>query len=95
MILFPELHPLPRRARPLLAATLLLALAACASNGGLQPQGRLLDDASLHSERTLATRDLAVAAFPARDWWRGFGDPQLDALVAEALAGHPSLDAAD
>ena len=83
------------RARPLLPAALALALAACASNGGLQPQGRLLDAASLHSERTLATNDLSVADFPASDWWRGFGDTQLDALVAEGLAGHPSLDAAD
>ena len=86
---------LRRRGRTLLPATLVLALAACASSGGLQPQGRLLDADSLHSERTLATSDLAVAAFPASDWWRAFGDPQLDALVAEALAGHPSLDAAD
>ncbi len=30
----------------------------------------------------------------AADWWRGFGDPQLDALVAQAVAGNPSLDAA-
>lgn len=86
---------LRRRARPLLPATLVLALAACASSGGLQPQGRLLDAGDLHSERTLATSDLSVAGFPASDWWRAFGDPQLDALVAEGLAGHPSLDAAD
>lgn len=94
MTTFP-LHTLPRRARSLLPSALALALAACASSGGLQPQGRLLDADALHSERTLATSDLAVAGFPASDWWRGFGDPQLDALVAEALAGHPSLDAAD
>ena len=30
----------------------------------------------------------------AADWWRGFGDPQLDRLVADAVAGNPSLDAA-
>ena len=30
----------------------------------------------------------------ADDWWRGFGDPQLDRLVADAVAGNPSLDAA-
>lgn len=45
---------LRRRGRTLLPATLVLALAACASSGGLQPQGRLLDADSLHSERTLA-----------------------------------------
>nr|WP_235516716.1 efflux transporter outer membrane subunit [Sphingomonas sp. Leaf28] len=35
-------------------------------------------------------RPTAIAA----DWWRGFGDPQLDRLVADAVAGNPSLDAA-
>ncbi len=30
----------------------------------------------------------------AADWWRGFGDPQLDRLVKDAVAGNPSLDAA-
>jgi NodT family efflux transporter outer membrane factor (OMF) lipoprotein len=30
----------------------------------------------------------------AADWWRGFGDPQLDRLVNDAVAGNPSLDAA-
>jgi len=89
------LFSLPRRARPLVPAVLALALAACASSGGLQPQGRLLDADSLHSEHTLATSDLTAAGFPASDWWRAFGDPQLDTLVAEGLAGHPSLDAAD
>ncbi len=95
MISFSLSPSLRRHARPLLPAALVLALAACASSGGLQPQGRLLDADSLHSEHTLATSDLSVAGFPASDWWRAFGDPQLDALVAEGLAGHPSLDAAD
>ena len=29
-----------------------------------------------------------------REWWRAFGDPQLDRLVADALAGSPTLEAA-
>ncbi|MCL7714273.1 efflux transporter outer membrane subunit [Stenotrophomonas mori] len=95
MIPIPASSFLPRAARPLLPAVLALALAACASSGGLQPQGRLLEADSLRSERTLATSDLSVSGFPASDWWRSFGDPQLDVLVAEGLAGHPSLDAAD
>lgn len=28
------------------------------------------------------------------DWWRDFGDPQLDRLVADAVTGNPSLDIA-
>lgn len=38
---------------------------------------------------------LSEAGFPRQDWWRAFGDPQLDALVAEALEGTPDLAAAD
>lgn len=30
----------------------------------------------------------------APDWWRAIGDPQLDRLVTDALAGNPSLDVA-
>ncbi len=30
----------------------------------------------------------------AADWWHGFGDPQLDRLVGDAVANSPSLDAA-
>jgi NodT family efflux transporter outer membrane factor (OMF) lipoprotein len=35
-----------------------------------------------------------VAPVIAADWWHGFGDPQLDRLVGDAVAGSPSLDAA-
>jgi len=41
---------------------------------------------------------LGLSATPAPaiagDWWRSFGDPQLDRLVSDALAGNPSLDTA-
>lgn len=30
----------------------------------------------------------------AGDWWQAFGDPQLDRIVADALAGNPQLDLA-
>lgn len=94
------MNPIPyptlrRSGRALLLSALALALAACASSRGLNPQGHVLDVDSLHSERTLADSDLSAAGFPAQDWWKALGDPQLDALIAEGLAGHPSLDAAD
>lgn len=94
------MNPIPhstlrRSGRALLVSALALALAACASSRGLNPQGHVLDVDSLHSERTLADTDLSAAGFPAQDWWKALGDAQLDALVAEGLAGHPSLDAAD
>jgi len=45
---------------------------------------------------SVAALGLASDAGPviASDWWRSFGDPQLDRLVRDAVAGSPSLDAA-
>lgn len=85
----------PRFSRPLLVGVLVLALAACASSRGLQPQGRLLDMDGLQAGQTLAGGGLSASGFPAADWWRALGDPQLDALVAEGLRNSPSLDVAD
>jgi len=72
--------------RQLVASVSLLALAACSipSNG---PPPTLTDAAQV-----------GIANGPAAtidsEWWRAFGDPQLDALVSQALAGNPSLAAA-
>jgi len=74
---------------------LAIALAGCASTGGLEPAARPRDLDSHATSRSLAGTPLSEAAFPALDWWRAFGDPQLDTLVSEALAGSPSLAAAD
>src|ERR687886_248578 len=76
-----------------LALALTLLVAACASTHGLQPQGRLLDADSLAASRALGHG--SDARFPQSDWWKSFGDAQLDALIDEALTGTPSLDAAD
>ena len=75
------------------AAALTLALAACASSGGLHPEGTPTDPSTLHAERSLA--QLSAAAWPAADWWTGLGDRQLDALIAEALQDNPGLGVAD
>ena len=43
-----------------------------------------------------STLGLSAGPAPAvaADWWRGFGDPLLDRLVGDAVAGNPTLDAA-
>ena len=69
-------------------------LAACASDGGLQPQARLLDANHLSAQATLSQASLSVAAWPPRDWWRRYSDAQLDQIIDEALAGSPALRAA-
>jgi NodT family efflux transporter outer membrane factor (OMF) lipoprotein len=77
------------------ATALTLALAACASGGSLQPNGRALDAASLQAGRSLAGVRLSPAGWPTADWWTALGDPQLDALIDEALQDNPGLAVAD
>lgn len=70
-----------------------LLLAACASPHGLHTQGQALDAASLQGP-TFSGK-LSPAAWPASDWWNRLGDPQLDALIEEALRSNPDLQVAD
>ena len=84
------------RLQILAAATgLSLALAGCVSSGGLHPEGTLTDATSLKSDRSLSGATLSPAAWPANDWWTGLGDPQLSALITEALKDNPTLAVAD
>jgi NodT family efflux transporter outer membrane factor (OMF) lipoprotein len=78
----------------LLGAALAAALCACVDRGGWQAAAQLAP-AQLTVDRTLSGAPVEAAAWPADGWWHSFGDPQLDALVAEAIAGSPSLTAAE
>jgi NodT family efflux transporter outer membrane factor (OMF) lipoprotein len=66
-------------------------LSACASSHGLAPQSSLRDANALAAGRVLAGTAVSAAAWPRADWWKSFGDAQLDALIDEALAGSPTL----
>lgn len=81
--------------RPLLAALAPLLLAACASTGGEKPLAPRADANALAASGTLSKAPLSDAAWPAAEWWKRYGDEQLDALVVEALQGSPTLRAAD
>lgn len=70
----------------LAAGTALLTLAACGVPT-LGPPPRLADAAQVGIAQG---PEVSVDA----EWWRSFADPQLDALVDQALAGNPSLAAA-
>ena len=83
---------LSRRIAPALLATLI---AGCASTHGLSPTSSLGDVDRLSSADSLARAEVSPAAWPEAEWWRSLGDPNLDALIATALSGTPSLDAAD
>jgi NodT family efflux transporter outer membrane factor (OMF) lipoprotein len=65
-------------------------LSACIDSQGIAPQAERLDAAQLDPGSAIrrAERD---AAWPDTQWWRAYGDPQLDAWMEQALAGSPSL----
>ncbi|NUS61364.1 MAG: efflux transporter outer membrane subunit [Lysobacter sp.] len=77
-----------------LSMAIAVFVAGCASTHGLAPESQPRD-----ADTTLATKQsfgaTSDAHFPQQDWWKAYGDPQLDALIDEALAGTPSLAAAD
>ena len=83
------------RFRMACAFALSAALAGCATPGGLHPAGKTLDASSLKSAQSFADVPVSPAAWPAQDWWQGFGDPQLGALIDEALKNNPSLAEAE
>jgi NodT family efflux transporter outer membrane factor (OMF) lipoprotein len=80
------------RPGPSLAAAALAALAAgCATPGGLEPRATPAQANALEAARSLEGAPVSPAAWPRADWWKGLGDPQLDALIEEALADGPGL----
>jgi len=88
-----ELTPRPRLSRPqlfgpLLAAAGALALAACATvpDAGPRPQPR--QAAEMATQRSFKA---AASDWPADRWWDAYKDPQLSALIDEALKGSPTL----
>lgn len=79
---------------PALAAAIAfcLALAGCVTSRGLHTTGSMTDAGSLKSEQSLADVQLSPTAWPAQDWWVSYGDPQLSALIEEALKTNPNLE---
>ncbi|MGZ5047035.1 MAG: efflux transporter outer membrane subunit [Usitatibacter sp.] len=68
-----------------LASAALLVLGGCASSEGISS-----------TAREIAPESAGIVAGPASpeipgEWWHGFHDPALTALIERALAGNPSL----
>ncbi|MDO9421150.1 MAG: efflux transporter outer membrane subunit [Herminiimonas sp.] len=80
-----------------LALTCITALlGACADMGNIKPQSRQMDANTLDGGKQLASSSAAIAAqWPQLEWWHAYGDPQLDMLIATALADNPSLHIAE
>jgi len=79
--------PNPIDVRRLAAAAAAVVLASCAHMDPAPSPERALDAGALGAKA-------AVVDWPLIDWWRRYDDPQLDALMADGLAGNPSLAAA-
>jgi NodT family efflux transporter outer membrane factor (OMF) lipoprotein len=67
-------------------AALFVLMSACAPKD-IKPQ------ITLRTGQTLGLGG-ALQSAPAEAWWRAFGDPQLDRIMVDTVAGNPSLEAA-
>lgn len=74
--------------RTTLAVALAAALAGCAHVPDLGARPELKAASALASTKSFTG---AVREWPDDQWWTAYGDPQLNSLVAEALANSPSL----
>src|ERR1700736_3615696 len=93
------LSTLSKRRRSAMRLTAALAVFACMLVAGCVTDRdwhaqRPVAPNSIVADRALATAQTDEDAWPEDDWWRAYGDPQLDALMGEALAGSPSLQVA-
>lgn len=79
----------PRVTAMMVAISVSLVLGGCAAVPREGPAPVIAPPAAYAAERSLAAA--ASAPWPGSQWWEGYGDPQLDALIEEALAGTPDL----
>ena len=88
----------PRRAVALVLAT---CLSACTVGPDFQRPEAPTQDRYDRTESTLPSagrgqsqQNLNAATAPAAEWWHAFASPELDDTIAAALAGSPTLEAA-
>lgn len=82
---------IPASRRTLLACTSAVILTACATPPDL---GAAPQISAPESYGTIESFAAPVSAWPSDRWWESYNDPQLNALIAEALADSPSLQIA-
>ncbi len=71
-------------------AVLAILAAGCVPNMG--PKPTLSEPAAYETARTFTDTS---GAWPTDQWWKAYGDPQLDALIDEAIAGSPDARIAE
>ena len=70
----------------------LLMLAGCASRPPPTPARQAKAPTAYETQAAFSA---PAADWPADGWWKRYGDPQLDALMDEGLAGSPTLAQAE
>ena len=73
---------------PLILGAVFGLLSACATVPDLGPKPVPAAAGSFESAASFAD---AAGAWPVEGWWQGFGDAQLDTLIAEGLKGSPDM----
>jgi len=86
-------HFIPIRRIKCSALTLIFALglSACAQFPSVSDLARLKPVSDYETNVSLAG---TASAWPAEGWWESYGDPQLNALIEEALRDSPDIAAA-
>jgi NodT family efflux transporter outer membrane factor (OMF) lipoprotein len=82
-------------ARSAVAIAVAMVLSACASTHGLAPQSSVNKPDNLQASTALANTAVSPDAWPDSKWWAQLGDPQLNQLIEEGLAGSPTLREAE
>jgi NodT family efflux transporter outer membrane factor (OMF) lipoprotein len=79
-----------RRAAPFSVWALTLVISGCIGTHGIEPHTQVLDADRLATDAAIRSAE-TEAHWPAAQWWRAYGDPQLNHWVELAAAGAPSL----
>lgn len=77
--------------KTIFASLLLVALAGCVNYIGINSNKKIAPPSRFQTSKSLPHQN---GCWPTESWAKQFGDPQLVALVNEALANNPSLEAA-
>jgi len=82
------------RSLTLVALTTLLSMAGCSTGRDIQPRVQALDAQSLGAQMGVRPAEPTPVAAELQPWWEAIGDARLSALVQQALAGNPNMQAA-
>ncbi|GLQ91586.1 efflux transporter outer membrane subunit [Dyella acidisoli] len=78
------------------ALAVAMLLSACAQFPSMPPKPVTKDVQSYQTAQSfVADAAQPASTWPDEQWWQRYNDPQLNALIAEALKGEPTLAAAE